>query len=237
MNQPDIDEILARTLDDKRLSRGEKHVLREIVDELAGNQHELAVIRNKAFAQAKAALQGELAGEVLDWLADVVGILDSASQGDGGRATAVFFSDQHECPATIASLIDRCSARLDICVYTITDDRISAAILDAHGRGVAVRIVTDDEKVEATGSDIAAFIRAGIAVRTDDNGAYMHHKFAVFDQRSVLTGSYNWTRGAAGANQENFIVTSERDVVAAFVETFDRLWARYDPAAPTAERH
>ena len=75
-----MDEILARTLDDSRLSRGEKHVLREIIGEMAGDRQQLAVMRGRAFAQAKNALAGELAGDVLDWLEDVMGIIDSAGR-------------------------------------------------------------------------------------------------------------------------------------------------------------
>jgi len=233
VKQSEMDEILARTLDDSRLSRGEKHVLREIIGEMAGDRQQLAVMRSRAFAQARRSLAGELAGDVLAWLDDVMGIIDSAGRkGPSGRATAVFFSDKHNCPRKITSLISQCSSTLDICVYTITDDYISEAIRDAHARGLALRIITDDEKVGATGSDIPSFMRAGIPVRMDSNGAYMHHKFAIFDERTVLTGSYNWTRGAAGANQENIIVISEREVAEAFGEEFERLWARYDPAAP-----
>lgn len=232
MKQEEIDDILARTLEDSRLSRGEKQVLRKIIGEITGDRQQLAIWRARAFAHAKEALAGELAGDVLRWLEDVVGVLDAAGRKRGStRTTAVFFSDQHSCPTKITSLISQCSSTLDICVYTITDDRISKAVLDAHARGVAVRVITDYEKVRASGSDIISFMHAGMDVRTDDDRAYMHHKFAIFDQRVVLTGSYNWTRGAAGGNQENILVTGERGVAEAFGEEFERLWTRYDPDA------
>ncbi len=43
-------------------------------------------------------------------------------------------------------LLAKASRTADICVFTITDDRVSDAILDAHRRAVAVRIITDDAK-------------------------------------------------------------------------------------------
>jgi phosphatidylserine/phosphatidylglycerophosphate/cardiolipin synthase-like enzyme len=52
----------------------------------------------------------------------------------------------------------------------------------------------------------------------------MHHKFAIFDQRLLVTGSYNWTRSAAERNRENLAVTDDRRLVAAFREEFERLW-------------
>ena len=113
---------------------------------------------------------------------------------------------------------------VDVCVFTITDDRISNAILDAHRRGVAVRIISDDLKATEEGSDIARFRAAGIPLRLDRSPFHMHHKFALFDGALLLTGSYNWTRGAARDNQENFITTPDRRLIAAFAATYERLW-------------
>ena len=71
--------------------------------------------------------------------------------------------------------------------------------------------------------------RAGVEVRVDDSTHHMHHKFAVFDNLTLVTGSYNWTRSAAEYNQENVIVTDEPRLVAAYVRSFDGLWDRFRP--------
>ena len=52
----------------------------------------------------------------------------------------------------------------------------------------------------------------------------MHHKFAVFDSTILLNGSYNWTRGAASNNEENFVVTNNSRLVAIFSKAFEDLW-------------
>ena len=54
----------------------------------------------------------------------------------------------------------------------------------------------------------------------------MHHKYAVFDNLHVLTGSYNWTRSAAKYNEENFIVINDPRLAATFSSRFDDLWER-----------
>ncbi|MCA9056002.1 MAG: endonuclease, partial [Planctomycetaceae bacterium] len=43
---------------------------------------------------------------------------------------------------------------VDVCVFTITDDRITRAILDAHRRRVRIRILSDDDKSGDLGSDV-----------------------------------------------------------------------------------
>ena len=116
---------------------------------------------------------------------------------------------------------------IDICVFTITDDRIASAILDAHRRKVAIRIITDDEKAKDLGSDVFHLKEMGVPVRTDQDPDHMHHKYALFDRKRLLTGSYNWTRSAALRNEENFIVTNETKLVDRFAAHFDRLWRKY----------
>ncbi len=93
-------------------------------------------------------------------------------------------------------------------------------------RGLAVRIITDNEKAEDEGSDIDWLRESGIPVRVDRTQYHMHHKFAVFDGELLLSGSYNWTRGAALYNDENLIVTSDPRLIAAFSKAFEKLWNR-----------
>ena len=94
----------------------------------------------------------------------------------------------------------------------------------AHRRGVSVRVITDNEKSLDEGSDARGLERVGVAVRVDRSEAHMHHKYAIFDEEVLLTGSYNWTRSAALYNRENLVVTREARLVAAFGRDFEALW-------------
>lgn len=137
-----------------------------------------------------------------------------------------YFSPGEDCLQAIRRNITHTRRTLDICVFTITDDRVSNSILEAHRRGVAVRIITDNDKAEDQGSDIDRLARAGIEVREDQTEFHMHHKFALFDGQTVLTGSYNWTRGAAANNNENLVVSRDPLLVGPFEREFEKLWLR-----------
>jgi mitochondrial cardiolipin hydrolase len=93
-------------------------------------------------------------------------------------------------------------------------------------RGVRLRLLTDNEKEHDAGSDIARLRDAGVATVVDRTAAHMHHKFAIIDGVRLLNGSYNWTRSASEVNEENLIVSSDPQLVAAFKGQFDRLWQR-----------
>jgi cardiolipin hydrolase len=221
-----IDDLLALTLDDRRLSRPERRAVADHLAALGADEAELAFCRGRAFEAARAALTGPADRDLLDWLEDVLKVLQPRVGTDpSAPAAEAFFNPGDDCARQIGQLLARTRRAVDICVFTITDDRISGAILDAHRRGVAVRIISDDEKSADEGSDVPRFRAAGIPLRVDRSVFHMHHKFALFDGALLLTGSYNWTRGAARDNQENFITTPDRRLIAAFAAAFQRLWS------------
>ena len=136
----------------------------------------------------------------------------------------VFFSPGEDCVNHIIDLINEAYIQLDICVFTISDDRISRAIVEAMKNGVEIRIISDNFKVEDTGSDIEDLSRVGISVKLDTTENHMHHKFIIVDKNIVLTGSYNWTISAALYNQENILSTDDEEVVSKFSNEFEKLW-------------
>ena len=101
---------------------------------------------------------------------------------------------------------------------------------------VVVRVLTDDEQMGTSGSQIEKFRREGIQVRHDLSSFFMHHKFAVIDRKQLLNGSFNWTRQAVTGNRENVMITSDQDIVKAFSEEFQALWKKYDPSKRTQLR-
>lgn len=149
-------------------------------------------------------------------------------RGDGDdkgvRRSEAYFSPRDNVVQRIARAIDETRDTADLAVFTITDDRLSKAILSAYERGVKLRIISDNDKANDTGSDIERFARAGMAVRIDRTPVHMHHKFAIFDGKLLLTGSYNWTRSANDENAENIVLTADPDLLKAFAVEFELVW-------------
>lgn len=67
--------------------------------------------------------------------------------------------------------------------------------------------------------------RCGAVLRNTLN---LHHKFAVFDDDTLVTGSYNWTRGAAERNEENFLVSQDPRLVRIYADKFEDLWEAFE---------
>jgi mitochondrial cardiolipin hydrolase len=229
MTRDELVTALARTADDDHLSRGERSALSAQLRDAKLSNSDLAFLRNQAFDIAREKLPTST-HEVLEWLQDIVKQVTPKAKKPAKSASGdiheIYFSPGNDCLYAIKDALRDVRKTLDICVFTITDNRIVDDIMDAHTRGVRVRVLTDNDKLHDAGSDIARIARAGIPVRTDDTEDHMHHKFAIFDQSLVIGGSYNWTRGAASGNHENIVIDSSAPVVAAFCAEFASLWEK-----------
>ncbi len=223
-------EQLARSLDDRVLSTVEKHALQALLRERPLRPDQLRQLRNRAFElvmdQVRAPPDPAAMPALVKWLEGIVRLLDQALHSEPVE-TEVWFSPGEACRKAVIGHLESCRRRADICVFTIADDAITEAILIAHRRRVEVRVISDDDKRFDAGSDIEHLRAAGVAVALDDSGAHMHHKFALFDGRWLLNGSFNWTRSASHANEENLVATNDPGQIRRFAEQFDALWQRF----------
>jgi phosphatidylserine/phosphatidylglycerophosphate/cardiolipin synthase-like enzyme len=229
--QQAIDKAMDAMLSDETLSSGEEKALRKLIGEHAGDRQALAFVRNRAYRKARERIERSPT-DTLRWLERIDKIVDNTVsppvQGGKPAESLVAFSPGEMGLEMINRELRDARKSLDICVFTITDNRISDTIIDAHRRGIAVRIITDNDKQFDDGSDIARMVRAEVPTRFDPDRDHMHHKFATIDGERLITGSYNWTRGAT-RNHENVTVLSDKVLIEAFDQEFDRLWKTFKP--------
>ncbi|UGS34878.1 phospholipase D-like domain-containing protein [Capillimicrobium parvum] len=138
----------------------------------------------------------------------------------------------------VAGFIDRARESLVLALYDIrlpgeVGDRIRGALVGAAGRGVDVRLAYNHDcprnpedspppRTEPTLIESLPLPTRAIPGEPD----LMHHKFAVRDGTSVLTGSTNWTLDS-WERQENVILrVQDAGVAAAYRADFDDLWRR-----------
>lgn len=228
MDFDELDQQLRESIEDVELSLQEKTALRELGQELPPDR--VRFLRNRAFDIAREQMIATPAESLpaLKWLEQVVRTLD-VTAAVPVTLTSAYFSPGDACMQRLQSLCAGVKERLDICVFTISDDRLSSVILAAQKRGVAVRIISDNDKVYDDGNDVRRLHDAGIEVRVDHTQYHMHHKFALFDGDVLANGSFNWTRTATEHNDENLVVTNDRNLVRSFAQQFELLWERYAP--------
>lgn len=226
----DIESALQATFDDRKLSQNEKYALISLLRDYQDDVDSLNYARNCAFKIFRSfqATQSLFDHDAFKWLEHTVKSIDRVrTEQLPSEKDAAYFSPGNKCKRRIISAIKNANKSVDVCVFTISDNQISQALLDAHLGGPKVRIITDNDKANDLGSDVDMLASKGVEVVKDTGPHHMHHKFAIIDDRFLINGSFNWTRSASKANEENITIVHSIELVSAFRIEFDKLWDLY----------
>lgn len=185
---------------------------------------DFGALRSYMFDKAASVIPNSDPLKVLLWLEESLKLLERVKEPVATMRPEVYFSPGESCRKRIRRAILDAKNSLDICVFTISDNFISEALVSAQNNGIHIRIITDDDKCYDEGSDVHRLSETNISIRTDNSPALMHNKFIVIDKTLTITGSYNWTRTAAIENGENIVVLYDTDVANAYLTTFEKLW-------------
>lgn len=107
-------------------------------------------------------------------------------------------------------------------------NRLVDALVDAEGRGVAVRVLLDKSNYNKAINEVNERTKAhleskGVEVRWDDEGVTSHAKLIIADE-AVVVGSFNWGWDAMARRNECAVVVRDPSARAFFVRYFDTLW-------------
>ena len=199
----------------------------KVIEAKGFDNHELNLLRSRLFDTVREKFERKEQRDIISCLEDLLKTLMPQTSPDHSVKTEAFFSPGDDCRDAIIAQIRQARSSLNICVFTISDNRITREIGLAWERGIKVRIISDNDKQYDRGSDIKQLQSMGIPTVTDYTDNHMHHKFAVIDKCILICGSYNWTRSAAIYNNEDVVLINERQVVDAFMHEFERLWTEF----------
>jgi phosphatidylserine/phosphatidylglycerophosphate/cardiolipin synthase-like enzyme len=138
--------------------------------------------------------------------------------------TEIYFSLYDNPQKEIIKNINQAEAFINIAMYIFTDKEIAIPLSKARERGVKVRVYLDRDQVDYKYSQSRFLVQKGINTRISSNNYIMHNKFAIIDNRLLLTGSYNWTFSANHRNDENLMVIDDPDIIEIFQNQFEKLW-------------
>ena len=141
----------------------------------------------------------------------------------------IVFTRAGSVAEVIERLIRASTGRIDAALYRLNNPRLAHALEDAARRGVRVRLLLDCNKFEESRATRELLSNGRIPFRVlygrQGAGSKMHHKFAIFDGHTALTGSYNWTIESEDQNYENLLIVREREPLETYQREFEALWA------------
>lgn len=128
------------------------------------------------------------------------------------------------CKIELLKLINNTENIIKIAVYSINDLEIIEALLDAKERGVEIEILTDRLQAFGNGSRVKLLHRLGFDIKVHSVNRIMHHKFAIFDEKMAIEGSYNWTKSASTKNAEDCNIFDDKKDILTLKKRFSSLW-------------
>jgi len=147
-----------------------------------------------------------------------------AGQGIQGDIQ-VFFSPNGGGQQAIVKEIGRAKSEILVAMYFLTERDISWTLVKAKERGLKVKVVLDQGQRTQKYAKGRFLSKKGVPVRYEyKSSGLLHDKFAVIDNRIVITGSFNWTASAELRNNENLLVIFSPDLARKYKEEFLKLW-------------
>jgi phosphatidylserine/phosphatidylglycerophosphate/cardiolipin synthase-like enzyme len=157
-------------------------------------------------------------------------VIELRTLTDGGQPAVAIAKE-------IAGFLDTARRSLDLAHYDFhlgpeTAAVVREAIVGAHARGVAVRIIFNVDHrnpipvpppPEPDAQLIASFGVAAKAIAGVPD--LMHHKYVLRDGEAVWTGSMNWTDDSFSRQENVIAVVRSPEVAAAYARNFEELWS------------
>ena len=128
----------------------------------------------------------------------------------------------------VANFLHQSERSIDVAMCWFSNPYLFSILLKKARRGVKIRLIVqfDQANFHIKGLPFFRLIEAGSFIHAYDENNLLHHKFALVDERKLLTGSYNWTRTQ---HADNILITEDKELVTPYQSEFDRLWQKSEP--------
>jgi competence ComEA-like helix-hairpin-helix protein len=152
----------------------------------------------------------------------------------------------------IAKTLSTSTKTVDLALFVFSDQQLANILEERHHQNVQVRALIAPQfayRPYSEALDMMGFALSDNCKYEVDNrpwknpistvgapilpkGDLLHDKFAVIDNKTVITGSHNWSEAANHGNDETLIVIENPTVAAHYQREFDRLYGKIKPGLP-----
>lgn len=140
---------------------------------------------------------------------------------------AVCFSPDQDCPHRLTSFIDSATQSIDIAIFDINLQPLVRHLIE-KAQKIPVRIVVDKRQAAGKYSGFKSLLAASknslLQIKYGRQRGIMHNKFTIVDGVVMETGSFNYTKHAAEANQENQIYLADPTIISTYQRRFEFIW-------------
>jgi phosphatidylserine/phosphatidylglycerophosphate/cardiolipin synthase-like enzyme len=150
----------------------------------------------------------------------------------GSANVQVLFSPEDGVAKYVVQRLKAAKTNIRFLAFSYTADDIATTMIARKQAGLVVQGVFEKQNASGSDAEYAKLKSGGVDVLEDSNCYILHHKVIVIDERTVITGSYNFTGSAERDNDENLVIVDDPNLARAYLEEFQRVYAQAQ--VPTA---
>ncbi|HVN16507.1 MAG TPA: phospholipase D-like domain-containing protein [Anaerolineales bacterium] len=139
----------------------------------------------------------------------------------GGIQVFNYFSPVDHVMDKLVTLVNGAQKSVRFMIFTFTDQDLANAMISRYQAGVDVAGVIENRG--ASQGALVPLACAKVPVKVDGNKYTMHHKVIVIDDSIVVTGSFNFTKSADTANDDNVIIIYDPAVAKQYLDEYSRV--------------
>ncbi|MBL8062976.1 MAG: hypothetical protein JNK32_08165 [Anaerolineales bacterium] len=143
-----------------------------------------------------------------------------------GTPVQVIFSPEDNAVSNLIALVNDAQASIRFLAFSFTDYPLAQAMIARAQAGVDVQGVFETFGSNSPRSELKTLWCAGLQVRQDGNGSFLHDKVIVIDNSIVVTGSLNFSSSADEENEENVVIIDNPEIAALYLAEYERLWGQ-----------
>lgn len=152
----------------------------------------------------------------------------------------------------IAKTLNSANKSIDMALFVFSEQRLANILETRHEQNVSIRTLIDPQFIYRPYSEALDMMGVALSnkckyeldnhpwknpittvgVPTLAKGDLLHHKFAVIDHQTVITGSHNWSDAANNGNDETLLVIKNPTIAAHYVREFNQLYTDIKPGLP-----
>jgi phosphatidylserine/phosphatidylglycerophosphate/cardiolipin synthase-like enzyme len=168
----------------------------------------------------------------------------------GATSVTVLFAphrrkDPNHGLALLRHQLEQARRNVELALFVFSDQALADAMASLHGQGLQLRVLADPGFANRSFSELMDLLGVALPdhhckLEADNKpwehplegvgtpqlapGDKLHHKLAVIDSRTVITGSFNWSPSAAHQNDETLLVIESPLLAQHFDQEINRLW-------------
>ncbi len=136
--------------------------------------------------------------------------------------TDVYFSPNGGAQDAVVKSIHEAKKEVLVQAFLFSNKPITEALIAAHKKGVAVRVIVDKEMERHHHNTVPDLLKARIPTFIDNKHRTAHNKVMILDTSTVITGSFNFIKSAETSNAENLLVIRSIPMAKEYKENWEK---------------